>query len=462
MQESIRRNNNILLIFPPMTAKYAPNPMDIPVPHIGVAYIAALLKSKKYNVDIIDCPAEEINLLGLYSKIENKAYDIIGISTYYFNSSSVIRIVQKIRKQFKDTFIFLGGMLPTLSPTEVLKNFKGINCCVIGEGEQTVLELVERLALNNTWNDIEGLAYKNDENEIIFTPKRKLVTDLDTLPFPYRIVPKRELYTPVLTSRGCYGKCNFCSIESYYSTCIGQKIRVRNPIRVVDEIEALVSQGHDNIKFNDENFNFSSRNGKVWFSEFYNEIKKRNIKAKYVIDIRVNEVIHGEEEIKKFLEIGLEFVFIGVESFIQSHLDFFKKKVTVQENILAMKILDNLNASYRIGLLLFNPITTLDDIKDSLDIIEKVYYKRVENIMKPISVFQPVIAVAGTEIYEYVIQKGLYKNNGRGYRFANVETEIYYNIICKWSRFIKTIYENRFLVGKNDINAKKYLEKSIY
>ena len=451
-----QKKNKILLIYPPITLKYAPNPMDIPVPHIGVAYIASVLLKNGYDVEVKDCPAEEIGVKELLVYLEKNEFNIIGISTYYFNINSVIRIVKKVKE--KDTFVFAGGMLPTLSANNVLKTLHNINCCVIGEGEITVLELVDAIESNHEWRNIDGLAYINDNKEFIATKKRKLIGDLDDLPFPFRVASKRELYTPILASRGCYGNCNFCSIESYYRMCAGRKVRIRDPRKVVDEIEQLVKAGHSFIKFNDENFNVSSKNGKEWFETFYTEIKKRKVNAKYIMDMRVNEIIYGREEIEKFMEIGLDFIFIGVESFLQKHLDFFNKKVKVEDNLLAMKILDEIGANYRIGLLLFNPITTIDDIRQTLNIIEKVYYLREENMMKPISLFQPVIAVAGTPIYDFVIEKRIYKNNGRGYEFIDKRVEDYYDVVRKWAKNVDEVYENRFLANEHLIIKKAFQE----
>lgn len=448
------KESKILLIYPPITKKYAPHPMDIPVPHIGIAYIAALLKKNGYDVMIKDCPAEEIELSELFSFFENNEFNIIGISTYYFNINSVIRIVSRLKDEGK--FLFVGGMLPTLSPQNVLRTLKGIDCCVLGEGELTNLELITAVDSKKNWRIIDGIAYIGEEGEIIITKKRKLIENLDDLPFPLRIKPKREYYTPVLASRGCYGNCNFCSIESYFQTCIGKKVRIRNPICVVDEIEQLVLQGHKYIKFNDENFNFSSEKGKRWFVSFYSEIKERKINAKYIMDMRVNEVINGKEEIKKFSEIGLDFIFIGVESFIQKHLDFFNKKVRVEDNILAMHILDELGINYRIGLLIFNPVTTMEDVKKSLEIIKKVYYLREENMMKPVSLFQPLVAVSGTPIYDYVIERKLYRSNDRGYIFEDRKVEEYYQIIKRWSKFVNAIYEKRFLDNEKSLPKRLF------
>lgn len=452
----MNKESKILLIYPPITKKYAPNPMDIPVPHIGIAYIAALLRKNGYCVVIKDCPAEEIGLDELNLFLDQNKFNIIGISTYYFNYYHVIRIVEKVKKQCD--FLFVGGMLPSLSPQTVLKTLKGITCCVLGEGEITNLELINAFDSDKNWRTIDGIAYLGDSGKMIVTQKRKLIENLDDLPFPIRIEPKREYYTPILASRGCYGNCNFCSIESYFQTCIGKKVRMRDPICVVDEIEQLVMQKHMYIKFNDENFNFSSDKGKKWFFDFYTEIKKRKIKAHYTLDMRVNEVIHGIEEIKKFAEIGLDFIFIGVESFIQKHLDFFNKHVKVEDNILAMNILDELNVNYRIGLLLFNPITTMDDIRKSLEILKQIYYMREDNIMKPISLFQPLIAVSGTPVYDYVVENGLYRNNGIGYVFKDIKVEKYYEVVKEWSKFIEPIYEKRFLnQHQNDGFSKKNL-----
>lgn len=424
--------------------KYYINPYTLQ--HIGLAYIAAVLEKENYETDIIECGHEQLNINDVCRIIEEKQYDAIGISAYFYNYTNVLRMVKKIRRKTPDIFIFLGGYLPTFLYEEILLNIAEINCCVIGEGEITTLELMQRKRNQLDWKDVKGIAYI-ENRKVVFTGKRELIANLNELPFPKRQFMSERRLLPVLTSRGCYGHCNYCGIYEFYKTCEGNLVRRRSPENVVQEIEELTRLYQvEYITFNDGNFHISSTKGKQWFNTFYTLIKERNIKVKYLCDFRANEIVIAKDIIQKFIEIGLCNVNVGIESMVQNQLIFYNKTTTVEQNIKSLQILNELRLKYTMGIMIFDPIVTVTDIYQTLKVFADLkLYENDYNIIRPISIGSVVVATTGTPLYDYVVEHNLYAPNELNYLFKHEQTRLCYEIALEWSRNVIPLFNKNYL-----------------
>lgn len=444
--------------------KYFLNPYNLP--HIGLGYITATLNENGFEADIIECARLGINEKQVCEMVSEGKYDIIGISVYYFNYMSVMRIVNKIKADNPSTFIFLGGFLPTMSYDLVLNSIDTVECCVVGEGEITTLELVKKLELRENWKDTRGIAYKEND-KITFTGKRDLVDNLDILPFPVRPFISERKIVSVLTTRGCYGYCTYCGIQEFFNTCNGKKVRRRSPENVVEEIEALVKE-HDIkfVTFNDGNFHIASKVGEEWFNRFYKQIKEKNIKIKYLVDFRANEIVKGKHIIEKFVEIGLHNVNVGIESYLESQLEFYKKQVKVEDNIKAVRILEELKIKYTYGILIFDPIITISEVLNFLKQVKEVdLYKDEYNIRPPLTIASTVVATTGTPIYDYVVKNGLYAQNELNYKFIDEKTNLCHEVIKKWRKKVIPLYNKNyisFIADENNMNAEYEGVKKLY
>lgn len=409
------------------------------IEHIGVAYIAGYLEEKGTAVDLYDCPYQAISMEDLLTVLKNEKYDVVGISTYFYNYMSVKRIIRYIKKNTPSTFVFVGGYLPTLSPERLSVDKKQIDCMVLGEGEITTYELLHAVMNEQNWHDIRGVCYF-DKNEIVFNAPRDLVCHLDELPFPKRIEKDKKIYT-VITSRGCYGHCNFCGIKEFYQRNSNYITRNRTAQNVIAEVETLIATCSSlrEIRFNDDNFALASEINQKWFKEFVDLIQERKINLKYTCLLRANDICKSKEQLAIFKDIGLRMVFIGIESFVQKDLDFYNKKVKVEENIRALQICDELNIRYQIGFMMFNPETTLDSIICNIECLEKIgYNKKHKYYNKPIS-NSVVIVTEGAPLEEYVLNAGLRQNNSIGYGFRDEKVEKCYQIISQWYSHVDSL-----------------------
>lgn len=425
--------------------KYFINPYNLA--HLGLGYIGAVLLQNNYECDIYELPVEQCSLIDFIKKINEKNYDVIGISTYYYNVRNAMKIVLKVKKEHPNTFIFLGGFLPTLSYQSLLESGLEVDCCEIGEGEYTTLELVKAIEKGTEWRQIDGLAYLKD-GEVVRTKPRRLIEDLDELPYPVRPFVRKRMIAAIVTSRGCYGVCNYCGIREFMEQCEGSKYRRRQPECVVDEIEYLINEySVKYIVINDGLFHFSSKRGQEWFDTFEKLIIEKNINVSFLCDFRANEIVSCPDILKRYKKIGLYNVNVGIESFVQRHLDFYEKGTTVEQNVKAVKLLEENEINYTIGVLIFNPITTVEETIEYCRVTREMdFYEKEYSVIRPLSVGSRVIATTGTRLFNYVIEQGLYEDNPYNYRFEDTRMELCYELIERWSSYSSEVFNYNYLV----------------
>jgi anaerobic magnesium-protoporphyrin IX monomethyl ester cyclase len=272
----------ILLIQPPITIKRSE--VFGVTPPLSLAYLAAVAEQDGHHVKILDTIVEGYDYRqyknGLFriglpesaiqKEVERFQPDLVGISCPFTLMDSEMRAIASLVKSVDLTVpVVVGGAHPSSMPEYVIGD-PNVDFLVACEGEKTFQELANRVAKGSDYFDLKGVWLKIN-GKIRKNPERASVADLDTLPFPARHLlqnekyislaqahgsQKRKRYTSMITSRGCPGRCVFCSIHSVW----GYKWRARSPENVVDEIEQLVSDyGIQEIHFEDDNLTLSNQ-----------------------------------------------------------------------------------------------------------------------------------------------------------------------------------------------------------
>ncbi len=267
----------ILLIYPPSTQTIG-QPRDC-APPLGVAYLGAVLK-KDHKVKLLDATAEGHRNLetlgngmlkyglayqGIKDQIADYSPNVIGLTCLYSSQLPFVRKICQLAKEIKPkTITIIGGTHPSFLPKEVLKE-KSIDFIIIGEGEDTLPDLLRKLGKEEDVADLDGIAFRRD-GQVQVNPRTRYIEDLDRLPFPaWELLPmekyfkinipmggisKSRYWAPVVTSRGCPAKCIFCSSASFW----GNRYRARSAENVLDEIELLVKEYKiKEIQFCDDN-----------------------------------------------------------------------------------------------------------------------------------------------------------------------------------------------------------------
>jgi len=323
-----RKSAKIALVNPPPPLEafvHYQNPL------IGLAYMAAVLEKNGYEVTVVDCPPLNMTYEGLKRKILRLEPDIVGITSVTVTFSSAIQAARVIKESYPQTLIVLGGPHVTVMDEQTLSEQPEVDIVVRGEGEQTMLELVDLTSKSNLKNlgEVAGITFR-ENGEIIRTQDRPFIQDLDELPYPaYKFFPLRryrrfgKLILPIITSRGCSFNCSFCLAPRM----AGKKFRARSPKNVVDELEMLRDVYEpDAFTFHDETFTHDKK--RVF--KICEEMKNRNIGLPWDCSTRVDQV--SKDVLVKMRAAKCQLVSFGVESGSQEILNAMRKGTTVSQN----------------------------------------------------------------------------------------------------------------------------------
>jgi radical SAM superfamily enzyme YgiQ (UPF0313 family) len=357
---------------------------------LGILYISAWLEKKGFTNEIFDSTFQSFELLK--EKILNDKPDVIAIYTNLMTKVNVVKIIRFIKSEgtLSHTRIVLGGP-EVRNHAENFLN-AGADYVVIGEGEQTMEELISAIAEKKPTDNIHGLALLQN-SQLKLTPERDKIKNLDELPMPARTKVDMHLYfnawkqkhgmsaISVNTMRGCPYTCKWCSRAVY-----GQSYRRRSPSHVVAEMRWIKENyAVDSIWFVDDVFTVSHK----WLEEFKNELEKNQLHIPYECITRADRM--NEEVIDLLKESGCFRVWIGAESGSQKIIDLMDRRVDVTQ-VRAM-----IQASKRKGIqagtfvMVGYPGETEEDIFETID-----HLKISDPDWYTITVAYPI---KGTELY---------------------------------------------------------------
>lgn len=436
-------------------------------PHLGLGYIASVLESETdIFVEIIECMGQDMDLGRLLKRIEEEKYDAVGVSVYYYNFINATRIIKRIKKLNAATFLFAGGYMATHKYDMLLNDIKELDCCVLGEGEYTCLELMKALSDGKDWKQVPGIAYRRSEG-IVRTAVRPLISNLDELPIPKRAFVSKRGMASIITSRGCYGNCSFCGVRDFYGQFPGKTVRFRSPEKVVDEIEFLVRNYNVNyISIEDDSFLSASKSRKKWLTKFYNLLKERGLNIRFYINARADEIENSKDILEQLKEVGLNCILVGIESFVKRQLDFYNKKIKVESNINAINILYELGIEIYMGFIMLDPFTTIDEILENVRVIRNSnLFKIIIERQTPISCMPPLYPIHDTPFYRYMKNNELLISGEiwAEYEFQNEDVKLYWDIIRVWQNKISPLFLKSYLILKakeqNNVEIMQMLKK---
>lgn len=314
--------------------------MTSPVFPIGVAYLASTLEKADIEVSIEDQVATGDSTEMLLKKIKTYHPQVIGISCLTATLSAIAKLVKSIKDYFPGIKIIQGNIHATMFSEGILKSNLA-DVVVRGEGEETILEVVEALKDNRNFKNIKGISFKIN-GEIINNTSRDLIADLDKLPYPAWHLLDLNLYLrqpmlgsynrvlmPILGSRGCPYHCIFCSQDKMYD-----RPRYRKTAQIINEIEHNMCKYNVNgFVFMDAFFPFSVKHG----LEFCQALQKRKLdkKIRWMAENRVDKVSY--DLLVEMGKTGCELMMYGFEVGNQQVLDSLNKKTTILQAKEAMR-----------------------------------------------------------------------------------------------------------------------------
>jgi anaerobic magnesium-protoporphyrin IX monomethyl ester cyclase len=329
-------------------------------PPLGLGYIAASLKANGVTVQLVDCTfMDEKEAI---KSIRGSQPKIIGVQAMFSMKEQAFRLARLLRNECE--LLIAGGPLPTSNPEEFLSSFDVV---VIGEGEETMLELVRAVQAGASLASVQGIAFK-EKGEVKITRSRRFIEDLDRVPFPCREMFDNEAYeryytrsfgyttTSVITSRGCPFQCDFCSKPVF-----GSRFRSRSAANVADEIEAVRELGYERVWFADDCFTLD-RNRLL---NICDELIRRHIGIGWECLSRVDTVDSVMAE--RMRAAGCLRVFFGIESGNDSILGVMKKQFTVGQARKAVGIFRRVGIQTGAFFILGYPGETEDTVLDTVN-----------------------------------------------------------------------------------------------
>ena len=413
----------------------------------GLLYLATVLKQNNIDVIILDINNfYENNMSGfsesliyehvkdiLYKNIKHYMPEVVGIGCMF---SGAFKGLKMIAREIKDMFptipIVIGGIHPTLFPTEILNQYSYIDYVVIGEGEFTFLDLIKCIINKKRQLDsIDGIAFRQ-QGSVKQNAKTKFIENLDALPFPDYSILNVEDYKmdtsnwyspkkikvgqpfPIISSRSCPRHCTYCSMWMVH----GRKIRFRSPDNVLDQMEYLYNNYNVRyFQFMDDNFSFDKKR----ILEICKGILKRkmNIQFDTPNGVAINRL--GQEVIDAMVDAGL----IRISIAIESGSEYIRNKV-MRKGLASEKIYEVVDACAKYSHLFINGFFMIGMPQETHKTLVETY----EMIKKlPLDKFAIFFATPypGTELFDYCVKHNLLSFKTEEYVGIN-------NLQCKADR----------------------------
>lgn len=398
---------------------------NFPIPRLNLstgAIAAYVRKHQKARVKIVDMQLRT-KIDDIIQILKKDKFNLIGISISFGQKDLSDELINKISsiEGIGDSTIVVGNVIPSLYSKEYLRKHKGI-IVSYREGEESFLDLIDYIYGKKDIEDVRGIAYINKDGE--YRRNNIDLLDISNLPFPaIDTIQDVVRYKGALTlelSRGCnYSQCTFCprahkgarwrgvSVDDmvlYFKTLEDVCKRLnKEPFFYIADEEFIGQLPHDlELKR---------------IEEFCERIKELGIKVKFDISARVDSIFKPEasrgENIdhlhmwKLLKEIGLQRLFLGVESGSDNQLKRFNKGTTAYQNATALQLITALGINTRIGYISFDPLMeNFDDIKESHKFVERrdILYKPTN--LNEISLDEIYDGIVGNENSEFLKLQG--------------------------------------------------------
>ena len=328
-------------------------------PPLGVSYVAGSLREAGYPVRLLDCTF--LSRREALVRAREARARVVGIYGMVSMVDDTLLMARALRGSCE--LLIAGGPLPTCNPEAFLEDFDVV---VMGEGEQTMKEVLHAHEQGTDLRAVPGLALK-DGDGIVRTAARRPAEDLDAIPFPARDLLPNERYirfgrrrfgrsmTTVMSTRGCPYACEFCS-----NVIFGGSYRQRSPGNVLDEVAQALALGYDGISFADDVFTMDR--GRV--AELCGQIRRRGMRFPWECLGRVDAMDDGMAADMK--RAGCTMVFFGIESGSEGTLALMNKKITPVQARRAVETARR--AGLRVGafFILFYPGETQEAVLETL------------------------------------------------------------------------------------------------
>jgi len=387
---------------------------------LGLAYVASALRNAGHSVAIYNQDQFHYAESHLVDYLTNNHFDVVGLGVIggYYQYRKLLEISEAVNSVPNRPVFVLGGHGPSPEPEYFLSKTKA-DVIVIGEGDATIVALLDVLENRESLSEVDGIAYL-DGGRVVLTRRRELVKDLDSIPFPawdlfpmdyYSLIrlphiENSERAFPVLSGRGCPFRCNFC-----YR--MDEGIRTRSSESVIEEIQMLQRDyAISYIDFWDELL-MSSPERIVTLCE---ALIKANLGIKWLCNGRLN---YAKPELLRLMKrAGCVFINYGIESMDDHMLKVMKKNLTTDQIVRGIEatLAEGISPGFNI-------------IFGNIGETPAILRKGVEFLLKyddhtQLRTIRPVTPYPGSDLYYHAIENGLLEDCADFYERKHVNSDL--------------------------------------
>lgn len=375
-------------------------------PSLGILMLAAVTRENGHESFVIDAAALNLTRSAFLRQVQEIHPDVLGFSATTLSILHADALAREIKQLMPATRIIIGGPHPSAVPVETCERFPVFDAAAVGEGEGTIIDLLDAFNENKSLSDVQGIVFRQGEH-IVANSRRPFLGDLDSLPFPawdlldgfpYRYAPaafkvRRLPAVSLVTSRGCPNRCIFCDRSVFGSSC-----HAFSTGYVIEMIQALYHDyGVRELCFEDDTF--------VTFRPRLAEICHRLIELKLDISWsclgRVNHVT--AENLVLMKKAGCWQISYGIESGSQDILSLIKKNVTIEQIRKAVSMSRKAGLLNKGFFIIGHPGETAESLRQTVDFA-------LELPLDDISVMM-LTPFPGSEIHTHAAEFGIFDSD---------------------------------------------------
>ncbi len=462
MRYTLRTPNkkHVVLIRPPYVMPIGHFSAAYATPSLGMAYIAGALKAQEnIHVEAIDAVGEKLKSYSSFGRDElglmvngltineiidrvPKNADLICVSLMFSNEWIHHRLlISELLSKFPEVPLVLGGEHPNADFPYLLKEFPSVYACVLGEGEETIIDLINHLGSETDRSTIEGIAFSCD-NQIIRTPKRKRIKELRTIAWPdwsgvpleryldYGLgynSPMGKRAMPMLASRGCPYQCTFCSSAGMWGT----NWFPRDIEDLISEIKYYIKRYQiDHIDFHD----LTAVINRKWTISFCQRLKEENLDITWALPAGTRSEALDSEVLQALYESGCQRMIYAPESGDQETLKRIKKRVHLPKMMSSIKDALRIGHLVKVHIIMGLPEQTKKEVLNNFIFMTKLAFLGVHDV----SCFG-YSPYPGTENYEQLVKSGKLDRHKNSDEYEAVISTNVYNCVKEmrsWSDYI--------------------------
>jgi anaerobic magnesium-protoporphyrin IX monomethyl ester cyclase len=392
-------------------------------PPLGLAYVAAALRAKGHDVCLVDALGEGLDRYERVPELptglrhglsDDEVIDRIPADTRLFGFAAMFslewpftrRLIDKIRQRFPSAIIIAGGEHITALSEYSMLDCAAIDYCILGEGEDTVVDLVSAVEEGGDVSSVEGICYRRD-GEVVMAKRRNRIRTVQTLQRPaWDLVPIEKYLDsgamtgvnfgrsmPILASRGCPYQCTFCSSPAMWGTLW----RIRPEADVIDEIRDYVH------RYNAQNFDFYDLTAIVkreWIKSFSRMLMDEGLNVSWQLPSGTRSEALDAEVTGLLYESGCRYANYAPESGSERTLKRIKKKIKKSSMLASMRAAVRNRLNIKANMIFGFPGETLSDIARNYVFIMQMAVAGINDI----SVF-PFSPYPGSALFTELLEK---------------------------------------------------------